>query len=286
MWACDQRLLFFLASHAVAVTLRRRHISGHKVHAAHILHARPLVQTHTHTHRLRNYLQKVYKHTCPRICFPSHHFSLIPLSTFCHLSGRERRTDKERERKREKERERERERESDREPQRDSWPACGLFGPIQENVESPLISNLSPFLLSVSTPSLVQPISLFVWLKVTRSPPCFLRAEELRLWDLPSSCNYSVNRADLKQQQPDMGPHVSAFTWSYTTGHWTHYMMKIQGHHFRSVRMLHLRKLTFECHSQLNFKDQRVGNAANPTSNPRAPAFWRVGNVTQKFKQP
>lgn len=78
------------------------------------------------------------------MCYPSiSPPSVIPLSTFCHLSGRERKTDKEKT-------------VEERERQRDSWLACRLFGLIQEeDVESPLISNPHPPLplLPLSTPS-------------------------------------------------------------------------------------------------------------------------------------
>lgn len=98
--------------------------------------------TNTHTSTKLQNLQKLTKRWRSRSCYPSISMSLsslIPLSTFCHQSGREGET----ERMREKERER----------WRDFWLACKLFGQIQEDVESPLIPNLSTFFSSVSIPS-------------------------------------------------------------------------------------------------------------------------------------
>lgn len=75
---------------------------------------------------------------------------------------------------REEDRQRKRKEKRERETQRNSWLACRQFGLIQEDVERPLISNLSPLslaclhsLLSISRPvyrsvHLTQPLLFFV----------------------------------------------------------------------------------------------------------------------------
>lgn len=114
----------------IDVMLECPHISCHYVF---IQYGHSCMHIHMDTYKS---FEKLTHPVCPTICFPSislHLFSLINLSTFCHLSGWERRTKKN-----------ERKRERERDKQRDSCLVCRLFGLIQENVESPLISNL-PF---------------------------------------------------------------------------------------------------------------------------------------------
>lgn len=99
---------------------------------------------------------------------------------------------------REEDGQRKRGKEGDR--QRESWLACRLFGLIQENVESPLISNLSPFLSPVSTPSSTS-LTLPVYQSVHLTQPHSLCSSfAVVSTDLPSPCTYRINHAHYLEQ--------------------------------------------------------------------------------------